>query len=177
MFAYGCNESLPVRSEPEGTLTPSLSFQEGIIEVRGNRTTSLNGAYDARLLNTYAEVLQGPSRIRGTVDIWLRDRPEKKATIPISPLDLQNLWILNGNTVTLEPGQAARFYKQWNHKTDAGEWFWELVDTTHYVTLDGTPYADSDTVHVLSKVSLQLFDQVPARQSVADSTMMFYRIY
>jgi hypothetical protein len=177
LLVYGCKESLPLRSEPEGALTPSLTFQEGVIEIRGDNTVGLNGAFDARLRNSYSEVLEGPSRINGTIEVWLRDRPDEKATIPISPLDLQNLWIISGNTVTLTPGDAARFYKQWNHKTDDGTWFWELVDTTHLVTPDGTPYADSDSVNILSMVSLQVFDQVPVRHSVPDSATLLYRIY
>jgi hypothetical protein len=173
----GCKESLPVREEPEGALQPLIEFQEGIITVRGSSLADLNGAFDARLRNTYPEVLEGTSRIRGTLQVWLRDRPEKKATLTITPLDLQNLWILNGNTVTLEPGMDARFYKQWSHKTDDGEWFWELVDTTRLVAGDGTPYADSDSVNVVSQVSLQLFENVPARQSQPSGQTLFYRIF
>lgn len=173
----GCKESLPVRDEPEGALQPLIEFQEGVITVRGNTLAGLNGAFDARLRNTYAEVLEGESRIRGTLRVWLRDRPEKKATLTITPLDLQNLWILNGNTVTLEPGMDARFYKQWSHKTDDGEWFWELVDTTRLVAGDGTPFADSDSVNVVSQVSLQVFESVPARQSQPSTQTLFYRIF
>ncbi|MDH3252437.1 MAG: hypothetical protein OEM41_06560 [Ignavibacteria bacterium] len=172
-----CTESLPVREDPEGVLQPLIAFQEGIITVRGDVLLGHNGAFDARLRNTYAEVLEGESRIQGTLQVWLRDRPEKKATLSITPLDLQNLSILNGNTVTLRPGADARFYKQWSHKTDDGEWFWELVDTTGLATADSTPYADSDSVNVVAQVSLQLFEKVPARQSEPSEQTLLYRIF
>ncbi len=173
----GCDEPLPARNDPSNVLEPSVAFQEGIITVSGGSLVGHNGSFDARLRNTYVEVLEGEPRIHGTLQVWLRDRPEKKATLPITALDLQNLSILSGTLVTLRPGMEARFYKQWSHKTDNGEWFWELVDTTQMVTADGTPYADSDSVNVVSQVTLQLFNRVPPRQSQLNEQTLFYRIY
>ena len=116
--------------------------------------------------NVYSEVLEQRERIRGDVDVWMRDMPDKRAAIRATRTDLTDPAIVHSNLATLLPGMTATMLKRWEHRvtagSDSGRFFWEFVDSTLKFTQLGKPYYESDPVNFVAEARIQVFENVQA---------------
>ena len=114
----------------------------------------------------YSEVLQDDERIRGDIDVWMRDLPEKRAAVQATKRDLTNGNLVRANLVTLGPDTTAALLKRWEHRVttgaDSGHFFWEYVDSTLKFNTRGEPYYESDPVHFVANARVQIFRNVQA---------------
>jgi hypothetical protein len=165
----GCDESLPARVEPQRYLRATLdvvgkgstvAFQIGEVQ-----PSVLNGALLIDLKNLHDEALQEAALPDATVEIWLRDSPDERTTVPVRESNLVDPTIVRLGVATLAPKQSASFLKQWNHRTGQGKPFWEFVNRIPGVTPRGAKYYLSDPVNFVAKARVQLFRNVQPEQT------------
>jgi hypothetical protein len=79
--------------------------------------------------------------------------------------------------VTLGVDSAARFYGQWSHQTDSGDYFWEFVHLTNRIDSRGDEYLESDPVHFAGRATLQILEQVQRKRSADVAFTLVYHVY
>jgi hypothetical protein len=161
-----CDEALPPRDEPQQFLVTTAVVVDGSVSYRNGFLDGLGGTLLLSVRNAYSEVLEQKERLRGDVEIWMRDLPEKRASVHTDGRDLTDPSIMHNNLATLLPGMSAVMLRQWEHRVsggpDSGRFFWEFVDSTMKFTQNGEPYWESDTVHFLAEARIQVFENVQA---------------
>jgi len=160
-----CDESLPPRADPDAVLVTTLYGLEGPVTINAGEQTSLAGSVFIELRNVHDEVLQDDARIGVTVEVWMKDQPQNRATIQLGRSDLMNGGIIQTGKVTLGPDSAANFLKRWNHRTNIGQPFWEFVRLTPRTTTHGVPYLESDPIPFVGEAAAQVFEHVQATRS------------
>jgi hypothetical protein len=174
----GCDESLPPRIEPAVVLVPSISVLRPVsIAIRDSMPVGTAGAFEARVLNVYDDVLQDTARIRLNLELWLANQPEHRATITATEEDLVNYRILQGKVLTLGIDTAAIIRKQWNHRTSEGVFFWEIVPLYTSATPGGDPFCESDTVRFRVKGTVQVFNIVQPQILPEWEFRIVYRVF
>jgi hypothetical protein len=126
----------------------------------------------------YSEVLQDEERIRGEVNVWMRDMPDKRADVTLTKNNLTNPNLVRFNLLTLGPDTTAALLKRWDPRItigpDSGHFFWEYVDSTLKFTSHGDPYYESDPVHFVANARVQVFKNV---QAVTLKQLQFTVVY
>ena len=163
---FGCDEVLPPRDEPQQFLVTTAIGVDGALIYHGGALDGNGGALLLTAKNVYSEVLQGDERIRGNVDVWMRDFPDKRAAVLATKSNLTNPNLVRANLVTLGPDTTATLLKRWEHQvtagTDSGHFFWQYVDSTEKFTPLGERYWESDPVHFVAEARIQIFKNVQA---------------
>ncbi len=166
VLASGCDEMLPPRDEPERFLVTTAVGLDGIVSYRGGAFDGNGGALLLTVKNVYSEVLQGEERIRGDVDVWMKDMPDKHALVQATKSNLTSPNLVRFNLVTLGPDTSATLLKRWEPRitagSDSGHFFWEYVDSTQKFTALGKPYWESEPVHFVANARIQIFKNVQA---------------
>lgn len=165
LLMSGCDESLPPREEPQQFLETSALGVSGTMSYRAGNLDGGGGSFIINVKNIYSEVLQDTERVRGDIEIWMRDMPEKRAAVQALKRDLTNPGLVFGNLLTLGPDTTATMLKRWEHRLtsgiDSGRFFWEFVDST-LKFVHGEPYYESDPVHFVASARVQAFKHVQA---------------
>jgi hypothetical protein len=173
-----CDETLPPRNEPRQFLVTSAAGVDGTLTYREGVFEGSGGTILMHVRNTYDEVLQEEERIRGDVEVWMRDMPEKRATIHATKANLTNPGLVYAGMVTLGPDTTASLLKRWEHRatvgSDSGHFFWEFVDSTLKVNSRGESYYESAPVHFVGNARVQIFKNV---QPVTIRHMEFTVVY
>jgi hypothetical protein len=172
----GCDESLPPRNQPLNFLEASLAPPHPVVEIENGQPIKDAGSFIATLKNSYDDVLQKKADIRATVEVWMEDNEFRRRTFRLPPGSLSSP-APQGETLTLLPGQSARFVALWDQRTDRGEPFWSFVGLTTKVSPDGDVYQDSDPVRLVAQVSIQLFENVQPRVSPPIHFTVIFRIF
>ena len=166
-----CEESLPPRVDPPTVLLSSLEMiGTPLIVVRDSLPIGTQGAFEARVLNVYDEVLQDSARIRLTLEVTLPElskfkvfagsQGEQKATVRAGEESLVNSNLLWRGYLTVGVDTAVILRKLWNHRTDDGVPFWSLVNLHPGATNSGELFCQSDTLTLTVKGSVQVFNIV-----------------
>jgi hypothetical protein len=176
----GCDEVLPPRDEPQQFLVTTAIGVDGNLTYKGGAFDGNGGALLLTVKNVYSEVLQGEERIRGDVDVWMRDMPDKRAAIQATKSNLTNPNLVRANLVTLGPDTTATLLKRWEPRimvgSDSGHFFWEYVDSTEKFTSHGDRYWESDPVHFVADARVQIFKNVQAvRVKQLEFTVVYLR--
>jgi len=176
-MTIGCEESLPPRIQPEQFLAATLGVRDTVVTIDGGVATSGSGAFFLGLTNLYEDVLDGPARVVGRVEVWFRDNPSQRTTVVAGVLDVLNSGIIVGNTATLRVDSTMRMFKQWSHKTDSNIPFWEFVRMSPMVTPGGVPYCQSEPVHMVARASIQLFEHTAPELTGEIHFVLVYKVF
>lgn len=177
LSVVSCDETLPARVEPQEFLQADCRISPGVVVFLDTVSQGVAGAIDVRVKNLYSEVLQGSEFAQAEIEVWLRAAPEHRATVTMNRRDIQNQGVLYGQLITVSPGASVFFLKQWNHRTNQGQGFWEFVHLTPRVNDRGEPYLESDPVALAATGKVQLFKNVQAEKFPQISFSLVYRIF
>jgi len=159
-----CDESLPPRNDPIHILEGSMESLAGPVTVIGGEPQGVRGGFRMELRNRYNDVLQGEEHVEGKVDVWVKERPDRRSQVTFTAKN-----IVNGSQylgfMTIGVDSAAVVIGQWNHRTTEGIPFWQFVNLFPAATLQGVPFCRSDTVHLMAQGSLQVFKNVQPLKS------------
>jgi hypothetical protein len=177
-FMGGCDESLPPRIPPPTVLRQSLNvLLPTSIGVHDSLPAGLGGAFEARVLNLYDDVLQDTARVRLTLEIFFDDDPTQRAHVQADEADVTTWRLLQRGVLTMGVDTAVVIQKQWSHRTDAGVPFWSLVTLTPMVTLGGTPYLQSDPVRLTIQGTVQVFKVIQPLVIPPQKVELLYKIF
>jgi len=180
VFFSGCDESLPPRAEPVDVLVASIDNLPGTVTFQINATgpDGIYGAFFLQLKNTYVEVLQESALVKGDIEVWLRDHPAYRAVVHADGRDLMNSWIIRAKIATLGPDSSANFLRQWNHHATDGAPFWAFARFTEgRLPPFGEKYYLSDSVFIVAKARLQIFQPVYPEETPERTFALRYRIF
>ncbi|MBN2355891.1 hypothetical protein JXO59_07245 [candidate division KSB1 bacterium] len=147
-----CEEKLPARFVPPDTLSVSEFFADQYFDLAaGGHCLRIYLAVE----NIYHETLQDTARVRGQVRIWWKKYPEIIAT-----LSLKNQYIIeptpiNGNYLTLDPGDKCHLRCLWPMLADDGRYVVDLMDFSDSLMVNNLLWAEPDTF--LMKAQVQIF--------------------
>jgi len=167
--ASGCDESLPPHTDPEIVLIPSMAITGPTVVVRFNEAWT-GGNIMLGMKNVHDEVLSEKADVTATVSMYLREYPAASRTLTYRYSDIVTPGLVVGNTLTLRVGQSLDIMQPWNHRTASGTAFW--MNGIHFnqrTDSKGSPYWESDSVHLVVNASLKVFERVqqvklPARE-------------
>ncbi|MCC6395955.1 MAG: hypothetical protein IT282_02980 [Bacteroidetes bacterium] len=160
--AYGCDESLPPRTEPEVVLVPTMSITGPAVVVRFNEAWT-GGNIMLGMKNVHDEVLSDKADVTATVTMYLRENPSASRTLTYKYSDIVTPGLVVGNTLTIRVGQSIELMQPWNHRTAAGAAFWMSgIKFNQRADSKGNPYWESDSVHLVVNASLKVFERVQA---------------
>ena len=126
----------------------------------------------------YTEVLQESSFVRAHVEVWLKEDPSLRSEFVAGENDLVNYQIVQFGVATLEPNTSAVFFKQWNHQTSDGDFFWCHAHRFYVgFTALGERYIYTDTLRFVARADVQLFENVQPRKTGEIEFDLGYRIY
>jgi len=180
--SVGCDETLPPRIAPPVVLQDSM-FMTGLtpwnrlLVVRDSIPLGSTGAFDVEVKNIYDEVLSDSARIRVKLEIWLVEYPETRGTFTADEWDLKNFQILRRGHVTLGIDSSMIVVKKWNHRTDDGIPFWDVIPSYPGVSLDGQSFCQSDTVTLAVRGTVQTFEKVQPLPIEEQHIPVVYRVF
>jgi len=176
LLLLSCDEQLPSREDPPSVLIPTISIEPGPAILEDSVNSGRGGIVNMDVTNIYDEVLQDTAKIRGTLEIWMRTDPTKRATVTFDERALQNISSLFRGVLTIRVNERIFFVHQWSHRTDEGEYFWRYVPLTPKVDSQGNEYLESDTLYMAARASIQVFKKVQPIQLPEIHYTMFYII-
>ena len=191
LWLIGCDETLPTREEPKKFLKASLNVQP--LEVRVDidssgqlpygvppypeRVSGFNGSLELTLVSYYNEVLQDNAHVRGTIDVWLESRPDVRATVSLTEVDVDYPVFDPDGLLTLTPGDSIHLARQWSHIASNGRSFFRYGPLRTKVDASGRWYYESAPMRFNAQATLQVFEKVPAEQTAVYAFELVYRIY
>ncbi len=176
MFLLSCDEQLPTREDPPSILLSSFSIEPGPAVLEDSTNSGRGGIINMDVTNIYDEVLQDTAMIRGTLELWMRTDPTKRATVTFDERALQNISSLFRGILTIRVNEKIFFVHQWSQRTDEGEYFWRYVPVTLKVDGQGNQYLESDTLYMAASASIQVFKKVQPIKLPEIHYSMFYII-
>ena len=174
---FACDETLPARDEPQKFLSAVASIDTGAVVFEGGSLQGRAGSFGVIVTNKYSEVLQAEEYARVELDVWLRDRPDKRGKIIATTRDVQNPEIIHAGQLTLLPNASAIFDKQWSHRTTDSTGFWQFVRLTPKVNGHGDHYLESDPVPLVAGGKVQVFRNVQPEKLPEMQFSIVYRLF
>jgi hypothetical protein len=186
VLAFGCDETLPPRDEPQRFLAAALRVNSSPVRIDidssglppfgippyPERASGLGGSLGIVLVSHYSEVLQEFVEIRGTIDVWLAERPDVRTTITLSVADVDYPVFDPDGVLTLEPGDSVHAERQWSHIADNRFAFFRYVPLVRR-----QDYYESAPVRLNAAGTFQVFENVPAERTEVMEFELVYRIY
>jgi len=160
-WLIACEESLPPRMEPKDVLKYAAVSNGSYVMVQSGQVLT-SDMINLTATNTYDDVLSDNAHLVGTLALRLRDLPGPKRTLTYSRNDIWTYSVLDGNVVTMRPGQTIAVARPWNHQTEDGTPFWSFLPVHRDTTGSGRVYYRSDTAWFEASGSLQVFERSPA---------------
>lgn len=176
LFASGCDESLPPRTDPVNFLQASFTPPFEHIEYKDSMVQPPSGRLSASIKNLYDEVLQKEVDIQVTVTIWMADAPENRSTLRMTSRNL-SYPSLEGNQLTLVPRDSARFTGIWDGRMDSGKFYWQITPRNWKEFPGGERFQDSDPVEFVAQASVQIFNNVQPRISPPVHFTCIFRLF
>lgn len=177
LAALSCDESLPVRADPEVVLVPGMRLSGDLVHVASGQV-KWGGAVVLSMRNVHDEVLSEAELVRAHLSMFLREYPDSVGSVVYGPLDLLTPGMIVGNTFTLRVQEVAEFVRPWSHRTAAGTPFWELgMKFNRRVTDKGVTYYESDPVHLVVSATLQIFERVQAARLATSEFTIVYELW
>ena len=176
LLLLSCDEQLPTREDPPSILIPNISIEPGPAILEDSVNSGRGGIINIDVTNIYDEVLQDTAQIRGTLEIWMRTDPTKRATVSFDERALQNISSLFRGILTIRVNERIFFVHQWSHRTNEGEYFWRYVPVTLKVDSQGNSYLESDTIYMAASASIQVFKKAQPIELPEIHYPMFYII-
>lgn len=171
-----CDESLPARDDPQNFLAVSILSSGGPVTVYVPNVI-FGGTIRVQVANLLDEVLEADSSVWVTIQMWPKGFPDKVVSITATSADLLNPWIVHGGTVTLRPDSAAVFVKQWSHRTDDWTPIWDFGSFTQQYTANGTPYCESDSIHLVGRATVKLFKHIAPVETSETDVIFVYHVF
>ncbi len=172
VLLWGCDESLPPRSEPAEFLAAGLGVPTEPVIIRHGypgipswgEIHGATGSFQVWATNLHDEVLQETALIRAQLRLrWIAD-PAQQRLLTFGVGDLNNTRMLRGQTLTIGVDSAATLVKNWDQRTDSGTPFWDLVRLRVLKTSKGVIYYESDSVQLIADGWIQVFENVQPRK-------------
>jgi hypothetical protein len=177
LAGWGCDESLPPREDPEVVLVPTMSLSGSVVTVNGGRVAS-GGNILLSIRNVYDDVLSEKALVRGSVVLFLKERPDSVRILTYGYNDLVTQGLLIGTTFTLPVQKTAEFVQPWDQRTSGGSLFWELgVRFNRRTTSKGEVYYESDPLHLVVEASMQIFERVQASRFARREFTITYELW
>lgn len=183
----GCEESLPVREEPQRFLKASLYVEPLPVRLDVDsaasppfleRITGTNGSFQLSLVSFYNEVLQENAEVRGTVEVWLADRPDVRTTVNMTVADVDYPVFDPDGILTLVPGDSVHAARQWSHVADNGQAFLRYVPLHGGVDpVAGRSYYETGPVRFNAQATFQVFQNVQPEKTGIYEFSLVYRLY
>jgi hypothetical protein len=153
LFFICCEESLPPRIVPQNTLeiTDVLTAQEA--EANG-------GIFIAILVvgeNRYSDTFQDIVDVNGKIHIWWTRDPDVEANVPLKNGHFVEPTRIQGNILTLDPGEKFYLKTRWYLNTDDGRYFIDLADFSQSPNIGGIVTAPPEKF--MLEVQLTLFKE------------------
>lgn len=179
LLMAGCEESLPPKNDPLIVVHYGFRMNPGIVEIKNNQSTGLPGTFEGSMFHSFNEVLQDSQRIVMTVDVHLKADTAQKTHLVFARGDVSEQQYLNGEILTLEPGQPVHIFGQWSHRTDADSAYWSFVvlNGPFFTQPAGERYYESEPVTVVVDATLQSYKRLaPVRLGPFEYSLV-YRIF
>lgn len=190
--SLSCDETLPPREEPKKFLKASLNAKPLIVRMDVDssgqlpygvppypeRVSGTNGSLELSLVSYYNEVLQDEVQIRGTIDVWLAERPDVRTTVTITEADVDYPVFDPDGLLTLVPGDSVHSARQWSHIASNGRAFYRygpLRLSFDPATRRG--YYESAPVRLNASGTFQVFKNVQAEKTEVFEFELVYRLY
>jgi hypothetical protein len=142
LLACACDESLPLRIEPDSALEiDNVTIGQGT----GGGGIHVSVAISVR--NTYEETFDGLVNVRGEIRIDWPGHEDVSATVPVS----------EERYLHLEPGERYYISRRWHLNTDDGRHMMSLLDFSANDLRYGVLYARPEVLAL--DVRLTLFEQ------------------
>jgi hypothetical protein len=174
-----CDESLPLRVEPQNYLALSMVITggqtPGYLAIRGAAWEALS--FHLELKNLHDEVLEDTALVQGKVEISLRDIPSASATITGGAARLYGQAMVHAGRIAIRPDSAAVMDLGWNNFTDDNRLIWSFVNLRQMTDPSGVPYLLSDPVELVVKASFQVFRNVQATRAQEALYVTQYQVY
>jgi hypothetical protein len=176
LFASGCDESLPPRSDPQNFLQASVASPYDYATFKDSSILPPSGKIVASLKNLYDDVLEKEADIQVTINIWMADAPQNRRTLRLTAYSLSHP-ALNGNQLTLLPRDSAQFVAVWNQCTDSGIPFWSLVPKTWGELPGGERFQQSAPIEFVAQASIRVFKNVQPRVSPPTHFRIIFQLF
>jgi hypothetical protein len=131
---FSCDESLPPYQLPQNIMQARIGVEDGIINRQVICTTAMRAwnlgpiPFQINVINTFDETLQGlASSVTGTLEVWKKDTPDFGKTFTIlGAVDPRHV---QGNILTLDPGDTLTIGVIWYHDDDRNRRIWKVYNT------------------------------------------------
>jgi hypothetical protein len=173
---------LPPRIVPPEVLRDS-TFMTGLVPwnrllvVRDSVPLGSTGGFQVEVRNIYDEVLSDSARVRVKLEVTMLEYPEHHGTVTADEWDLKNPQILRRGHITLGIDSSMIVFKKWDHRSDEGIPFWEVIPTYPGTSLDGQSFCQSDTVTLVVRGTVQTFEKVQSLRIEDQQIPVVYRIF
>lgn len=118
LLLNGCDESLPPYQKPENLFTiDRIEISQGTHSIAGDYLVKFH-IYGK---NLFDETFSDRVNIRGSVQIWNKEKPDLSATLSLDNTNFGPDTDLSGNVLTLGPGEEFELRVTWDCHTDDGE--------------------------------------------------------
>jgi hypothetical protein len=184
-FGIGCDDPLPVYTEPEKvvalTLYPEIIPEISYSHSDVNDVNIINVYFspsryriDIEAKNIFEDVLQGDIDIQGKVTIWSDRDTSITSTINVTRSNLISVSMVNGDILTIRVGQSVWLSVFWNYRLDNGKWvFTKLPATPGHI--GNTPTLDYFPQIFKCKAQIRLFKKSSYfKSAVAETTIKFF---
>jgi hypothetical protein len=175
----GCEESLPPRVDPVEVLRPDVQIIGNTISLRrfGSGTNLTGGDFRLSTTNLHDEVLSGEALIRGTVALYLKQKPDSVRILDLGPDNLVRPSMLVGSVLTIGVNERVELLAVWNQRTDGGTPFWMFPLYHEAYDSKGRVFYQSDTVYMSVTTSMQVFEKVQALKIIQREIPVVYELY
>jgi len=164
LFSLSCEESLPSYSAPSVAIEASLKLQNQSYNVivpygeeKPELTTFVLGAK-----NTYEETLDGPSYIRSSVDIYLKNGETFQ--------HIKTLRYYLSEHITLDPGATFSIPFRWDQKDESGKPMWQYIDPNRDIPPNSSV---SNPLNFTATGKIRIFSKIREEEASVDFTMRF----
>jgi len=175
----GCDESLPPRVDPPEVLRPDVQMVGNTISLIGydHDTLFTGGNVRLSMTNVHDEVLSEDARIRATVTLHLKVKPDSVRTLHLGLDDLVAPPGFFGPVLTIGVQERVELLAVWDQRTDNGTPFWTFPQYHEAFDSKGRPYYQSDTIPMVVTTSMQVFERVQPLEIVQRELPVVYELY
>jgi hypothetical protein len=142
------------------------------------RVSGTNGSLELSLVSYYNEVLQDEVQIRGTIDVWLAERPDVRTTVTITEADVDYPVFDPDGLLTLVPGDSVHSARQWSHIASNGRAFYRYGPLRpSFDPAARRFYYESAPVRFNASATFQVFKNVQPEKTEVFEFELVYRLY
>ncbi|MBN2355890.1 hypothetical protein JXO59_07240 [candidate division KSB1 bacterium] len=172
LMIISCDEKLPPRIQPGSTMQISAFFADpAYYEWIGGLCLRIYIAIE----NTYEETFHDTVSVGGQVRIWWERRPEMTATVPLSNYDIHPATRIEGDVVTMDPGEKIYLECFWNLITDDGQRILDLLDYGEIPPGGGQVFAKPEVFKL--QASVLIFEETGHLESeIIETTLEAWKI-